>query len=134
MSNFEAIFNRSSQSAFFKTHSNVSPQLKPLLQSFYKAMVGRPSDVAAIKNSVINILSFLVSSEGKTSANYWTVDLFICLNDDWDNDWPDMSDELRAIIADMGIGLHDTGEHSEIAGNFESLPEQLLARAKGLEK
>ncbi|MDD5681453.1 MAG: hypothetical protein PHI59_09470 [Candidatus Omnitrophica bacterium] len=97
-------------------------------------MIRRPVNIMALTDSVIGVLTFLTSAEGRTDANCWTVDLFLTIDDDWEEEWPEMPDALYDIIFDMGAQLHDTFKSPEVARNFESLPEQLLDRAKKIER
>jgi len=58
------------------------------------------------------------------------VDMFLLLDDCWLND--DLPEAYHDILADMGGALHDTITAPQIAENFDSTPEQLLARAHTL--
>jgi len=133
MSNFEILYNRNIENVSFHTNEEVSDELRPLMQSFYSEMISRPVNISALKATVIDILSFLCTPEGRTNANCRAVDLFICINNDWDAVRSQIPEELRAIISDMGMCLHDTFNAPEIAKEFDSTPEQLLARAKALQ-
>lgn len=132
MSNFEKIYNRSIKGAYAKAHEHASVQLKPLLKNFYEEMIHRPLNIFSLKQRMVELLTFLTTPEGRTNANCWTVDLFIVINDDWEREWSDIPEFLYDIVFDMGGQLHDTFNSPEIAKKFESLPEQLLERAKNL--
>lgn len=59
---------------------------------------------------------------------------FFCCSEGWEIDWVDagLPDDFHDLLADSGATLHDTITAPEIVSNFDSLPEQLLARAKSL--
>jgi hypothetical protein len=111
---------------------SVSLELHPLLQKTYVEFTKQPTDLHKIKASLENLLLFLTTNSGRTSANCLVTDLFFCLSSDWDEevDWESFPDSLTGLIGDMGGALHDTVTHPEIARNFDSLPEQLLERVK----
>ena len=112
-----------------KDGESVSIQLRPLLQQAYEKLVKQPPDLQEIKVSLERLLSYLTIPSGRTSANCMATDLFFCLAD-WDVDWGSFPEPLTAILGDIGGALHDTISNPEVARNFESLPEQLLARMK----
>lgn len=124
MMSFERLYSAQEQQA-----GPASPRLKPLMARFYAALVADPVDLAALKQSMLELLQFLTTPEGRTSANCTLVDFFICLGE-WD--WPDLPDDFNDIIADMSGALHDTVSAPEIAYNFDSTPEQLLERTQKL--
>jgi hypothetical protein len=105
----------------------VSADLRPLLRQVYETIIKQPPDFLEIKGALVNLLSFLNSEVGRTSANCMATDLFFCLAD-WGIDWDAYPEPLTEILDDMGGTLHDTVSNPEIARNFYSLPEQLLER------
>jgi hypothetical protein len=105
----------------------VSPELHLLLKHFYVEMAKNPPNLQEIKSSLEELLSFLNSIPGCTSANCFATDLFINYLD-WHLDWDAFPEELTNIIGDMGGALHDAVDSPEIAKNFNGLPEQLLER------
>lgn len=124
LSEFERIY--SEQLARLQDDT-ISPQLKPLMSRFYHALVCEPPDLQRLKNALIDLLEFLTTPEGRTNGNCRLVDFFICLGD---FTYPELPDSFQDVIADMGGALHDTITSPEIAYNFDSTPEQLLARAR----
>ena len=110
-----------------KNGEPVSTDLRPLLSHVYKMIVKRPSEFQEIKDSLVNLLSFLNSESGRTSANCMATDLFFGLAD-WGVNWEDFPEPLTEILDDIGGTLHDTVSNPEIARNFYGLPEQLLER------
>ena len=85
-------------------------------------------DYKALKESLINLLQYLSSPEGRTDENCRYIDYFFQNNDVWvDSDLPE---RLHDIFADMSGALHDTVSAPQIAYNFYSTPEQLLERVK----
>ncbi len=113
----------------------VSPELLPLLRELDNRMVDRPWNFVLLKQALVELLSFLVTAEGRTDANCRAADLFVDLSMS-DNGWPhwgDLSQPFESIIFDIGGQLHDTFGAPEIAESFQSLPEQLLERAQNLQ-
>lgn len=74
-----------------------------------------------------NLLEFLASPRGLTDANCTAVDRFLCFGE---FEWPDLPDPIQDVLGDMAGALHDTLSSPETAANFESTPEQLLARLR----
>ena len=85
-------------------------------------------DLPVLKERIIALLAHLVSPNGRSAANCQAVDMFFCL----DNRWPKraLPKDFQDLLTDMGGTLHDAVAHPEIAKNFDSTPDQLLARAK----
>lgn len=119
MTTFEALYYRAAA-------ADVSPELRPLLAQLHLAINSEPRDFAAIRASLIRLLAFLAGPQGRTDANCRAVDSFFML----DESWLDLPDALHDILADMDGTLHDTISAPDIAHNFDSTPEQLLARAR----
>ncbi|MDQ3706535.1 MAG: hypothetical protein M3437_15220 [Chloroflexota bacterium] len=109
-----------------------SPSLKPHLSRFFDALMADPVDLAAVKQSMVELLHFLTTPEGRTTANCYLVNMSIVFPEWGDIDLPDLPDEFYDVIADMGGALHDTVSSPEIAYNFYSTPEQLLERTQKL--
>ena len=110
---------------------SVSPKLRSLLEAVYRQIHAEPLDLAALKQSLEDLLSFL-SVEGRTNSNCWATDLFFARNENWETDWADrnLPAQLHDVLALMGEALHDTVQAPEIAKNFGCLPEQLLERIR----
>lgn len=107
-----------------------SDELEQLVHRVYREIARRPPAPADLKEAMIALLSYLASPEGRTDRNCRRVDAFFCVRDDWETDWDHLPEELRIILEDIGGILHDTLSAPEIAENFESTPEQLLARVR----
>ena len=88
MLNFEKIYSRT-------VGADASLELKPLLKRFYEMLLAKPYNLREIRDATIAVLDFLSSPQGRTDANCRGVDLFICLDDDWENDWSDLPAEFR---------------------------------------
>ena len=108
--------------------SSIPHELRTHLSSAYHAIVHRPYDPDRVAEAIRGLLEYLSSPEGRTDANCVTTDLFFCLQEDWADAWEDEPEWLADILADLGGALHDTFRHPDIAKNFDSTPEQLLAR------
>jgi hypothetical protein len=109
-----------------------SRHVRTLLQALFVELHRRPVEVSALKVAVVSLLEYLVSPAGRTSANCTAVDLFVCFLAD-EIDWYEILPQpIAAIVADMGIGLHDTVDSPDIARNSESTPELLLARIQDI--
>jgi hypothetical protein len=133
MSNFEKVSNGIAKSWSTPiNHKSVSPKIKFLLNEFYDAMAMKPAEVKLIKEKLVNIFTFLTTTEGRTNNNLWLVDLFVSLMMDWEvKSFSDLPESLRNLIEEM-MGLHDTIKDPEVAKNFGTTPEQLLEKAQKL--
>jgi len=111
----------------------VSLKLRPLLQSVYAQCLAQPHNLVELKRGLEDLLTYLVG-EGRTNANCWAVDLFFCTDTGWERGWAEqkLPEEFHDVLATMGGSLHDTIHAPAIAENFDSLPEQLLERVKGI--
>jgi hypothetical protein len=104
--------------------------LKPLLEELRNQLVTHPKNLAELKTALVSLLEFLASPQGRTDGNCRAVDFFLMLDDEWNSEG--LPDAFSDILADMSGALHDTVSAPNIAENFESTPEQLLARANKL--
>ena len=87
-------------------------------------------DLMELKYSLINLLEYLSSPNGRTDENCNAINSFFMFDDLWvDRNLPD---HFHDIFVDMSSALHDTVSAPKIAENFDSTPEQLLKRAKEL--
>ncbi|HEY6844555.1 MAG TPA: hypothetical protein VI391_10320 [Thermoanaerobaculia bacterium] len=108
-------------------HRQVSRGLRPLVERVYEGICARSADVP---RDLENLLVFLASETGRTDANCCVVDRFFSATEEA---WSALPAALRAIFSDMSATLHDAIYAPSIASTFGSLPEQLLARVRGLE-
>ena len=53
----------------------VSTQLRPLIKAVYRQTLAEPIDSMAIKQSLVELLTFL-DGDGRSNANCWATDLF----------------------------------------------------------
>ena len=125
---FDAVWQRVST-----RHGTPDPALRPLLHGVYSALLAQPSDPMRLVAAAKSLLKFL-SGPGRTEANTWFVDLFLNQDEGWQAEWAAFPDPLHDVIADMAGALHDTVTSPEVARNFSSTPEQLLARLQELEE
>jgi hypothetical protein len=94
------------------------------------AVTARAVEVPSVVHSLDSLLKYLCSPAGRTDANCRFVDFFFMEHDEWAE--RGLPDALHDIFADMAAALHDTCSAPHIARNFESTPEQLLERLRGL--
>ena len=107
----------------------VSVELPPLLAELRAAVLRPAVDLDALTAALRRVLEFLASPHGRTSANCWAVDVFCMDPETWDErGFEHLPLGLADILGDMGGALHDTVQAPEIAENFDSTPERLLAR------
>ena len=109
---------------------SVAPLLRSLLEDFYLRASERPPHLEDLKASLIGLLTFMTTSEGKTNANCCAVNSFVVIDDHWARRWSELPIEYVEVIALMGEALHDTIAAPEIALDFGCTPEQLLKRAE----
>src|ERR1700744_1511195 len=104
----------------------VVPDLKSLLLRVHDDVTISPVNLPALENSLTELLQYL-SGGGRTSANCWATDLFIC-SDDSEHHWPEqkLPDDFHDVLGKMGEALPDTIKSPDFARNFGCLPEQLL--------
>ena len=112
---------------------SVSTRLRPLLEAVYRQILAEPIDSMAIKQSLVELLTFL-SGEGRSNANCWATDLFFACGENWETDWAErnLPESIHDVLAMMSEALHDAVQAPEIAENFDCLPEQLLERVRNL--
>ena len=107
-------------------------ELNSYLFKMRDSISSTPTNLAAIKSALIELLIYLSSPEGRTSENCATTDTFFHLHDDYGFNWFHLPEEFLLILEDIGGQLHDTVANPDIATNFESTPEQLLGRVHRL--
>jgi len=101
-----------------------------LVKAIQLILANDPPDLKALRNSLIVLLEYLSSNDGRSDTNCNAVDMFFM----FDNLWVErnLPSSFHDIFADISGALHDTVSSPEIAENFYSTPEQLLKRAKAL--
>jgi hypothetical protein len=107
-----------------------SEALRPLLHALYIELQRDPVHLVEIRDALIRLLEFLASPMGRTDANCRAVDSFFWQDAAWDAER--LPGAYADIFADMSGALHDTVSAPSVAANFQSTPEQLLARARAL--
>lgn len=105
------------------------PALLPLMERLHRCLLSEAPDLRATKDALVAVLTFLASPQGRTEANCNGVNWFLAANNLWGDNFPEA---FSVVIFDMAGQLHDTFSAPHIAANFESTPEQLLARAHQL--
>jgi hypothetical protein len=131
VSNFALLYER--LEARIRQDGRPTVGLRLRLGEAYDAIIALPWDSNRVAGKVAELLEYLSSQEGRTHANCVAVDSFFCWRDDWEGDWEDEPAELVDILGDMGGALHDTFGAPHIAENFDSTPEQLLARVRAFQ-
>ncbi len=111
---------------------SVSPRLGELLERFYLQANHRPARLGSLKSSLIDLMSFLATPEGRTNANCCAVDSFVLIGDHWEQPWDDLPAEYTEVLSLMSEALHDTVSAPEVARNFGCTPEQILEVARQL--
>jgi hypothetical protein len=111
--------------------ADVDHTLRPLLRRLHHELKRLPIDMPSLKSAILEILQFLATPAGRTDANCCAVNSFLLHNAFWDDGR--LPSPYLEIIVDMGGTLHDTITAPDIASNFYSTPEQLLARAQRLD-
>ena len=127
MSNFDALYRRLAST---NRGEPLSPDLDALLRRAYDAIIDRPYDARRVADALEAVLEFLASPAGRTQVNCEVVDSFFCLQQDWEGGWEDEPEELADVLEDMGGALHETLKAPQVAEDFDSTPEQLLARVR----
>jgi hypothetical protein len=106
---------------------NAKSEIDLLLQRWEQSLKEDPLDEKNVLLATEAVLVFLSDPATDTHENCTKVDAFVCLHV-VDVDISNIGPDLQGIIGDMGQALHDTHTHPEIAINFQSTPQQLLAR------
>jgi hypothetical protein len=103
---------------------------RELVNAVQSILAHNVPDLSELKRSLINLLEYLSSPNGRTNENCNAINSFFMFDDLWvDRNLPD---HFHEIFVDVSGALHDTVSAPEIAENFDSTPEQLLKRAKEL--
>lgn len=110
--------------------AEADPRARELVNSVQAALANVPLNLEVLKNSLIALLEYLSSQEGRTDQNCHAVDSYFLHDDLWVKS--NLPDSFHSIFADMSGALHDTVSAPDIAKNFDSTPEQLLKRAREL--
>ena len=129
MSDFEKVFRRTVR---WRLRRQASPELPALIRPLYEELIRSPANLAAIKKSLLRLLSFLTTPEGRTDANCGATDVFFCFRDYWERERSALPPPFELVLDDVGGCLHDTVSAPQIAENFESTPKQLLDRVRQL--
>lgn len=107
----------------------VSPRLRDLLKAAWDAL--SDGNISESKQTLEALLLFL-ADEGRTDANCTVTDYFFSAAERQPGAWAHLPADLQSVLSGIGGCLHDTVHAPEIAENFESTPEQLLARLRAV--
>lgn len=103
---------------------------RELVNAVQSILAHNVPDLTELKKSLINLLEYLSSPNGRTDENCNAINSFFMFDDLWvDRNLPD---HFHEIFVDVSGALHDTVSAPEMAENFDSTPEQLLKRVKEL--
>lgn len=106
------------------------PTTTSLVDRLQAAVVADPVDLKHLVGCLDSLLQYLCSPQGRTDGNCRFVDFFFMEHDEWAE--RGLPDRLHDVLADMAAALHDTCSAPDIARNFDSTPEQLLARLRSM--
>src|SRR4030042_2864509 len=110
--------------------AEADPKARELVNEVQSVLASNLLSLEVLKCSLITLLEYLSSREGRTDANCRAVDSFFMGDDRWVE--RNLPDPFHDIFTDIAGALHDTVSAPEIAENFDSTPEQLLKRAREL--
>jgi hypothetical protein len=112
-----------------------SDALEHLAREFYVQFMSPKLDLLALRRSVIRLLEFLCSSEGRTDANYSTADCFVCLlTAEQDDLFDRLPGEYRTVIDGIALDLYEMYQDPKLAGRLDATPESLLEQAQELDQ
>ena len=106
-------------------------ELGRLLDGLATSLSAVEFDPRTIADATRLVLQYLNRPEDNTHENCTRVDLFVMqVLEDATLNWrvENLPTDLALIIQDMGMCLHDAHSNPVIAENFQSTPQQLLAR------
>ena len=109
---------------------HVARELEPLVRDVHAELLRDPLDLVALRDALEQLLAFIATPEGRSDANCCAVDAFFAGCEEAARRLPE---PFRQIVDDMGSTLHDSIYAPKVASTFDSLPEQLLARVRGIE-
>ena len=110
--------------------AEADPKARELVNRVQSVLASDPLSLHGLKRSLITLLEYLSSEDGRTDKNCCAVDSFFMHDELWVE--RNLPDPFHDIFADIAGALHDTVSAPEIAENFESTPERLLKRAREL--
>lgn len=120
-----------SNTEWLQSHDD-STSLHSMLLVIDDVIRQRPTNLALLKDAMGLLFTFLSSPEGRTDANCRYADSFLMRGIEDDAYWAHLPEPFQAVLWDAGGQLHDTVTAPKVARNFESTPEQLLERTRGL--
>jgi len=112
----------------------VSPELTARLYAVFDTVQHEAVDLASLRSSLRNLLTFLESTPGRTNANCVATDeFFLDVDDEWSPRWVRFPAEYQDILECMGSDLHDSASPAKEADAVDNTPKQLLQRLERLE-
>jgi len=108
--------------------------LMALLCAARAAIESDRPDPVAVFATLESLLEFLSSSEGRTDENCSATSIFFLGQDEWARSADELPSEYAAIVWDIEGQLQDTVSDPDTALEFESTPEQLLARLRSVKR
>ncbi|MHB9054494.1 MAG: hypothetical protein ACYC5F_11025 [Thermoleophilia bacterium] len=110
----------------------ISPELPSMLSAVCDGFEQHPIQLSKLHTSLEALLAFLASPAGRTKANCRAADLFFTLDTGCGTSFDGLPEGYQLILDDIAGALHHTLTSPEIAANFFSTPEKLLARLREL--
>lgn len=109
-----------------------APDISSVVEAALRVIDGllaqRPTDLVLLRDAMALLFSYLSSAEGRTESNVARVDSFFMRGIDDESYWAHLPEAFRGVLWDAGAQLHDSIGSPQVAANFDSTPEQLLAR------
>ena len=107
-------------------------ELQTKLDHLEAALRCEQLDVLRVSGCVRQVVEYVNRADGGTPEECEVVSHFVLLtlllDEQIKSNMKLLPEALRRIIEDLGMNFHDTHSAPDVAHNFESTPQQLLAR------
>ncbi len=111
---------------------NSDLSLTALLSWLEQTALAQPFSKDSLVAALENLLLWLNEPENNTDYNCKEIDSFISAEIVPDQRFNDIPADLQKILVDMGAVLRDAHSIPRIAGNFDTMPNELLTRVRNL--
>ena len=107
-------------------------ELRQSVAALVRQLTTKPRGSSSIKHSCEEVLKLLCRKTSYTSENCHIIDVVVrlALEDAGEELQGEISQDLYQVLWDMGGQLHDSIQACEVAENFASTPQALLARLR----